>query len=115
MDNPTAFEMAREDAVKLGSQVIRYVEEPCCDVPLSLENPGCVWHGYRSLLRKVAELIPHVRTVETRAQVHALEFFRDGALKEAARMALAGGATAEDVMTYLIGTMNFLLDQLRKG
>lgn len=96
----------------LAAQLTRWADEPCCSVALALENPDCLWHGYRSVSYAVAGLLPLVRTVETRAMAHALTFFRDSALKEAKEEALQVGGNAQLVVEYLEEKISHLITQL---
>jgi hypothetical protein len=104
----------RDAAVALGSKVIRYVEEPCCAVPLDEESPECWRHGYRSLMVKMAELLPHVHQVETQAQVHALEFVRRD-LVATAQQEAADGYSGIEVMEKLVHRLNQLITKMKEG
>ena len=97
---------------ELGERILRTSAQPCCAAPLSVENPDCVWHRYRSFGLAMGEALERSRVIETHAQAHALRFFRDGALKEAARKVLTDNATASEVISDLITDVNHLLAQL---
>lgn len=103
---------------RLALKPLAYATKPCCAVPLTQENPDCVWHGYRSLMVELSqfslseEVCAHALTVETRAQAHALRFFRDGALKDAARQALTTSVTAEELIAQLLVAANQLIATL---
>lgn len=104
---------------KLAGKPSFYTQNPCCAVPLSFENPDCVWHGYRSLMVSLAahdlpeEVCADALRVETRAMVHALEFVRKTLVGDAQVQAVQGESPVV-MMSQFVDGLNHLIAQLER-
>jgi hypothetical protein len=106
--------MTKDAPVTLAEKMLRWAQDPCCDVPLDRESKLCVWHGYRSLHQALAALIPQAAQVEGQAQINALQFFRDTTLKDARTVARTHSVEADMLMEKVITQLDQLVEQIQE-